>query len=115
MSQTLDLTFHALADPTRRDILARLARGPSKVGDLVSPLKMTWPAVTKHLKVLEHARLVKRQRKGRSHIISLDSVALDEAQAWISIYREYWHKQFDSLERYLETTDLDPNTSKERK
>ena len=104
---TLDATFGALADPTRRAILARLARSEASVGELAEPFSMSLPAVSKHLKVLEGAGLITRHKDGRVHRCGLDSRPMAEAAAWITFYRRFWETQFDALERYLDEDDCE--------
>ena len=82
-SSNLDLLFHALADPTRRDILLILRDGPKRVTALAKPHKMSLPAVSKHLKVLQSARLIRRHQKGREHILQLNHEALEPAALWL--------------------------------
>lgn len=101
----LDRTFAALADPTRRAILARLAAGESTVSELAAPFDMTLPAVSKHVTVLERAGLVSRRRDGRRHLISLLPHRLADARAWIDSYAGFWNVQLDSLGTYLEQED----------
>jgi DNA-binding transcriptional ArsR family regulator len=104
----LDSTFAALSDPTRRGILARLARqGETSVSDLAAPYKMSLPAVSKHLRVLEHAGLVSRQKDGRVHRCSLRAEPMKDIAAWIEHYRQFWEAQLDSLARYLEDSTND--------
>ena len=103
-TSTLDDTFGALADPTRRAILHRLAEGAVAVGELAAPFDMSWPAVTKHLKVLERANLVRREKDGRVHKMHLEAEPMREAQAWIDEYRGHWERQLDVLAEFLETT-----------
>ena len=99
----LDSTFAALSDATRRGILARLAeQGETSVSDLAAPYKMSLPAVSKHLRVLEHAGLVSRQKDGRVHRCRLRAEPMKDAAAWIEHYRQFWEAQLDSLARYLE-------------
>src|SRR5271156_3780393 len=99
----LDSTFAALSDATRRGILARLARqGETSVSDLATPYKMSLPAVSKHLRVLETAGLVSRQKDGRGHRCRLRAEPMKDAAAWIEHYRRFWEAQLDSLARYLE-------------
>lgn len=98
----LDATFTALADPTRRAILARLARGEASVGELAEPFEMSLPAVSKHLRVLENAGLLLRQKDGRVRRCHLIGAPLGEAADWISRYRRFWEDQLESLARYLE-------------
>ncbi len=100
--QALDATFAALADPTRRAILARLALGEVSVSDLARPFEMSLPAVSKHLSVLENAGLVSRAREGRVRRCRLTGTPLREAADWISTYRRFWEEQLDALARYLE-------------
>ncbi|MEE9256415.1 MAG: metalloregulator ArsR/SmtB family transcription factor [bacterium] len=98
---TLDRTFSALADPTRRAILSRLAGGESSVGELAAPFNMSLPAVSKHLRVLENAGLLRRKKDGRVHRCHLNPGAMKEASDWLGFYRRFWEAQFDSLENYL--------------
>ncbi|MFQ5651481.1 MAG: ArsR/SmtB family transcription factor [bacterium] len=98
---TLDLTFMALADPTRRAILMRLTEGECTVSELAQPFDMSLPAVSKHLKILENAGLLSRRKEGRIYRCRLKAVPLKEAAEWISRYREFWQKQFDALDRFL--------------
>ena len=100
----LDVTFAALADPTRRAILARLARGHAPMRDIAEPFHLSWPAITKHVKVLERAKLVRRELDGREHRIHLTAAPLGPALAWIDDYRAFWEGRFDALERYLHDT-----------
>ena len=99
----LDRTFAALADPTRRAILAKLAEDEGvSVGELAEPFDMSWPAVSKHLRVLEKAGLLKQQRDGRVRRCHLDAKALQEANEWVEHYRAFWTQQLDALADYLE-------------
>ena len=98
----LDRTFQALADPTRRGILARLALGEVTVGELAEPLAISLPAVSKHVSVLERARLVSRRRQGRQTWCRLEPEALRRATDWLDHYRRFWGRQLDSLADYLE-------------
>ncbi len=97
----LDATFRALADPTRRAILAALARGQTPVSVLAAPHRMSLPAVMKHLQVLERAGLVRQRKRGRVRHCRLSAQPLKQADAWLSRYRMFWEKQFDALDRYL--------------
>jgi DNA-binding transcriptional ArsR family regulator len=99
--QVLDRTFAALADPTRRRILAQLAGGERCVTDLARPHRMSLPAVSKHLRVLEAAGLVRRRRNGRVHRLKLEARPMQQAQAWIEEYRSFWEATFDRLDEYL--------------
>ena len=103
-SDPLSEIFGALADPTRRAILARLALGETSVGELAEPFEMSLPAVSKHLNVLEAAGLVQREKQGRLRRCQLDSRPLEAAAGWIEEYRRFWEAQLDSLARYLEQT-----------
>lgn len=101
-TRTLDRTFAALSDSTRRAILARLAEGETTVGELARPFRMSRPAISKHLRVLERAGLVQRQREGRVSRCELDAEPMRDAAQWIERYREFWGDRLDSLARYLE-------------
>jgi DNA-binding transcriptional ArsR family regulator len=101
-SVKLDRTFGALADGTRRAILARLARSEATVGELASPFRVSRPAISKHLRVLERAGLVRRSREGRVSRCALDAAALREAAEWVDRYREFWTGRLDELARYIE-------------
>ena len=98
----LDATFAALADPTRRAILARLARGDASVGELAAPFAMSLPAVSKHLKVLERAGLITRGRAAQSRPCRLAPTALREAHDWLVFYRRFWEQRLDRLGDYLD-------------
>jgi DNA-binding transcriptional ArsR family regulator len=102
--QALDSTFAALSDATRRGILARLATGEASVTELAKPYDMSLPAVSKHLRVLESAGLVRRIKQGRVQRCSLDAAPMKSAAAWIEHYRRFWDVQLDSLQRYLESS-----------
>ena len=101
-SHHLDLTFGALADPTRRAILARLAEGEATVGELARPFDVSRPAISKHLRVLERAGLVRRHRDGRLSRCGLEAAPIRDAAEWVEGYRQFWENQLDSLARYLE-------------
>jgi DNA-binding transcriptional ArsR family regulator len=104
MQQTeehLNSIFAALADPTRRAILARLASGEASVTELAEPFKMSMPGISKHLKVLERARLIARSREAQSRPCRLEANALKEAAGWIERYRRFWEESFDRLDDYL--------------
>jgi DNA-binding transcriptional ArsR family regulator len=98
----LDATFGALADPTRRAILARLARGEAMVTELAEPFDVSLPAISKHLRVLESAGLLEREIDGRIHRCRLAAEPMKDAAAWIARYRTFWETQFDALAKYLE-------------
>ena len=98
----LSATFHALADPTRRAILARLADGPASVNEIAAPFSMSLPAVSKHLKVLEKAQLVSRGKEAQWRPCKLEAAPLKDADAWIEQYRAMWEARFDRLDDYLQ-------------
>lgn len=102
-TEAVDGVFAALADPTRRAILARLATGEATMGELAEPFAMSWPAVTKHVKALERAGLLERQRQGRHHRLRLRPDSLREAAHWITDLEAFWQSSLDQLEDYLET------------
>src|SRR6516162_10161600 len=104
-SRTLNRTFAALADPTRRQILAHLARGDRRVTDLARPHAMSLPAISKHLRVLEKAGLLRRRRYGRVHEMKLEARPLKEAAQWVEKYRAFWEGSLDRLADYLEKTN----------
>ena len=99
---SLDATFQALADPTRRAILARLAQGEASVMELAEPFAMSQPAISKHLKVLEHAGLISRTRDAQRRPCKLEAAPLAEATGWLIEYRKFWEKQFGQLDDLLE-------------
>jgi DNA-binding transcriptional ArsR family regulator len=103
-TRRLNQTFGALADPTRRRILAHLARGDRCVTHLARPHAMSLPAVSKHLRVLEKAGLLRRRRYGRVHEMQLDAKPLREAAQWVEEYRKFWEGSLDRLAAYLEKT-----------
>jgi DNA-binding transcriptional ArsR family regulator len=98
----LDKTFAALADPTRRAILVRLQRGETTVGELAAPFRMSLPAVSKHLTVLERAGLIERRREGRMQHCRLRARPMSEAEEWLERFRRFWEGSLDALEAYLE-------------
>src|SRR5262244_106241 len=100
-SDRLDVTFAALADPTRRAILARLAKGQASVLELAEPFAMTQPAISKHLKVLERARLISRGRDAQRRPRRLEPKPLAEATEWLENYRQFWEAQFQRLDSLL--------------
>lgn len=109
-ADSLSATFAALADPTRRAILARLAKGEQSVNDLAQPFEMSLPAVSKHLKVLEKAGLIARSRKAQQRPCRLQAAPLKTASDWISQYRLLWEDRLDRLDDYLQSVQ-----KKERK
>jgi DNA-binding transcriptional ArsR family regulator len=106
----LNLTFGALADPTRRAILARLSRGQASVSELAAPFDMSLPAVLKHVSTLEEAGLVTAEKDGRVRRCRLETEPLDGALSWIARYRRFWDTQFDALEDYLRQTGGEEET-----
>lgn len=106
MRDALSQTFAALADPTRRALLARLSQGESSVGDLAKPFlnEMSLPAVTKHLKVLQSAGLITKTRDAQWRPCKLNGAPLKSASDWMEQYRAYWEESFDRLEAYLKET-----------
>ncbi len=101
MDDTLSLTFAALADPTRRAMLERLAQGPATVNELAEPFTISLPAVSKHLKVLEHAGLIERGREAQYRPAQLKAEPLKDAVDWLENYRQNWEENFDRLAEYL--------------
>lgn len=99
----LSLTFTALADPTRRAILAKLSRGETTVKDLAKPFEISAPAITKHLKVLERAGLISRGRDAQWRPCKIEEQPLREAASWIEEHRKIWEESFDRLDEYLKT------------
>src|SRR5213082_3538807 len=99
---SLDETFAALADPTRRAILTRLKSGEATVTELAAPFKMSQPAISKHLKVLERAGLISRGRDGQRRPCRLEASPLRDLDLWIERYREFWEQSFDALDEVLE-------------
>jgi len=101
-SDPLSLTFSALADPTRRAILARLAQGESSVQELAEPFDMSLPAVSKHLKVLERAGLIARSREAQSRPARIEAARLKDVDDWLEAYRRMWDARLDRLDDYLQ-------------
>jgi DNA-binding transcriptional ArsR family regulator len=101
MTASLDLAFAALSDPTRREIVQALAKGSARVTDLAHPFAMSLNAVSKHVKVLERAGLVRRTRAGREHHIALDPEPIRRIAGWASHYEQFWSGRLDKLEAFL--------------
>lgn len=101
----LDRTFQALADPTRRAILARLALGETTVGQLAKPFEMSLPAISQHLNVLEEASLIVREREGQHRRCRLDPRGLRQASEWLEFYRRFWSDALDRLDAHLKASD----------
>ncbi len=114
-SQQLDATFAALADPTRRAILARLASGDASVNELAEPFDMSQPAISKHLRVLERAGLISRSRDAQRRPCRLEAKPLAEADEWLERYREFWEASFDRLDSLLEEMKAQKKSDKTRK
>jgi DNA-binding transcriptional ArsR family regulator len=103
-AKQLNTVFFALADPTRRAILARLAHGEASGTELAQPFSISVPAISKHLRVLEHAELILHRKEGRTHRFRLAARPLREAATWLEHYRQFWETQFDALDTYLHVT-----------
>ena len=115
MADRLSSTFAALADPTRRAILARLALGEASVLKLAEPFDMSLPAISKHLKVLEHAGLITRTRDAQMRPCRIDVQALREADDWLEEYRRLWEERLDRLDDYLRTIQAQGKQDKQNK
>jgi DNA-binding transcriptional ArsR family regulator len=109
----LSQTFAALADPTRRAILARLCSGEATVSELAEPFDMSLPAVSKHLKVLERAGLVARSREAQWRPCRLDAAPLKDAAGWLERYRQFWEQSLDRLQDYLDELQMKKTKEKE--
>lgn len=115
MSQdSLNTTFAALADPTRRAILARLALGEASVTELAKPFDMSLPAISKHLKVLERSRLIRRGREAQWRPCRLEAGPLKDASHWLERYRRFWEQRLDALDDYLQEIQGKSRTPKPR-
>jgi DNA-binding transcriptional ArsR family regulator len=101
-SQVLDRTFSALSDPTRREILDRLARGPASISELAEPIGISLPGVLKHVRILEKARLVTTSKEGRRRECQLAPGDMEEVTDWIEHFRRVWERRLDRLEAYVE-------------
>ena len=108
-SAILDLMFHALADPTRRNMVERLSRGPASVSELAQPLDMTLSAVVQHLHVLEASGLVRSQKVGRVRTCRIEPMALRRAEQWIAARRTTWERRLDRLGDYLAEHSPEPD------
>ena len=97
----LDLAFGALAHPIRRGILARLSTGEATIAELAKPFKVSAPAITRHMHILEEAGLLSRKKQGREHHCRLEQKRMKEAEAWIEHHRKFWNERLDALEVYL--------------
>lgn len=105
----LDTTFHALADPTRRGMLASLALGEKSIGELAEPFAMSFAGASKHVKVLEDAGLIVRRKAGRTHIIRVDAKPLEEAERWIRQWEKFWTHSLDRLEAAIQRETKEKN------
>lgn len=101
-SPSLDKVFHALAHPARRAILGKLAQGEWNLSELTAPLRMSFPAASKHVRVLEKARLVRRRVVGRDHLCRIEGKPLAEANDWLATYRQFWEESYQRLDSLLE-------------
>jgi DNA-binding transcriptional ArsR family regulator len=111
----LDATYAALADPTRRAILARLQRRPARVTEVAAEFPVSLNAVSKHIRVLERAGLVRREIRGRDHVLSADPRPLREAGSWIEHYQRFWSTRADALAAHVESRSRGRPTSRERR
>jgi DNA-binding transcriptional ArsR family regulator len=102
VEQRLDSTFRALADPTRRGMIASLALGEKSIGELAEPFAMSFAGASKHVKVLEDAGLIARRKQGRTHLISIDAKPLEEAERWMRQWEKFWSVRLDRLEALIE-------------
>ena len=107
----MDQTFAALANPTRRAILARLAEGAATVNELATPFQLQLPAISKHIKVLESAGLIQREVRGRAHLCRLEPEPLESAREWLSFYERFWTVHLDILDRLLRKEDEQKSTT----
>src|ERR1700730_10749808 len=114
-SDRLTATFSALADPTRRAILARLTLGEASVNDLVQPFSISQPAISKHLKVLERAGLISRGREAQWRPCKLEGSPLKDAADWLEHYRRFWEQSFDRLDEYLRELQTKENKNGRKK
>jgi DNA-binding transcriptional ArsR family regulator len=114
-SDSLSMVFGALADPTRRSILRRLAEGEATVAELAAPFSMSQPAVSKHLKVLESAGLVSRSRRATARLSHLDAEPLREATIWLAGYRDFWNQSHERLDELLAALQADAGKQQGRR
>ena len=113
MEDQLSTTFAALADPTRRAILAKLSLGETSVTELAQPFEMSMPAITKHLKVLEKAGLISRSREAQWRPCKLEAAPLEKVAGWVEDYRRFWAESFDRLDIYLAKIQAEGKTGKD--
>lgn len=114
-SQRLDATFAALADPTRRAILARLSQGEASVAELAEPFAMSQPAISKHLKVLENAGLISTAQSAQRRPRKIEAAPLAEANAWLEEYRQFWERRYSALDELLGQLQAKPPKSKRKR
>lgn len=114
-TERLDATFAALADPTRRAILARLAQGEASVAELALPFAMSQPAISKHLKVLENAGLISTMQDAQRRPRRIEAAPLAEASAWIEEYRQFWERRYSALDELLGQLQAEPPKSKRKR
>jgi DNA-binding transcriptional ArsR family regulator len=114
-AQRLDATFAALADPTRRAILARLAQGEASVAELAEPFAMSQPAISKHLKVLENAGLISTAQDAQRRPRKIEAAPLAEASAWIENYRQFWERRYSALDELLGQLQAKPPKSRRKR
>jgi DNA-binding transcriptional ArsR family regulator len=98
---SLDMVFGSLADPTRRDILDRLRYGELNVGEVAEPYRMSLPAISKHLKILEQAKLIRKRKDGKERIVALEPTAMRQAANYVQQYEQIWNERFDRLDKLL--------------
>ena len=103
----LDSVFHALADPTRREMLRRLSDGEQSIGELAAPFRMSFAGAAKHVRALEQAGLIRREVRGRTHVCRLEPAPLAAADEWLRFYERFWTERLDALERVLKGQDED--------
>lgn len=115
LEEQLDSVFAALADPTRRRILSRLASGEKSVTELAEPFEMSMPAVSKHLKVLERAGLIERSREAQYRPCKLNAEPLKEVAGWVERYRKHWEESFDRLDDYLKQLQKEKKHARRKK
>ena len=108
VEQRLDTTFQALADPTRRGMLANLALGEKSISELAQPFAMSFAGASKHVQVLEKAGLVARRRHGRTHVIKLEAKPLEEAERWLRQWEKFWNTRLDRLQALVESDGTTP-------
>ena len=114
-SPVLDKVFHALAHPARREMLRHLAGGERNLSELAAPLRMSFPAASKHVRVLEQAKVVRRRVVGREHLCRIEGKPLEKASGWLEGYRQFWEESFDKLDSLLAEMKAVEKTKAKRK